>query len=116
MPGIPLLLRGFGLTGGAKFGEFTLQSGVGTEEGRPAYKHYIYNITLTFTAEPDAVDDHDAREILMDELWAQISAPKVVNSEYGNPYTCKFNEIDLVSARGRTVVISAQAVSDKGRK
>lgn len=89
MPDPKRYLKGFGLFEGLTLDGYKLVKIHITHDRIVEYRKYQYHVNLEFKR---LTDDYDCRSLLH-HLEGMLSAPKVIYTQYHNPYLCKFGEI-----------------------
>lgn len=110
MPGIAKLLAGFGLVKGLQIGGYGLVNVAGSEHSIVRYREYEYMVQLTF--EPIYAGYNSAT--LLNMLYNNyLTPPRIIASDYGNPYLCHFDYPTVIQMSGGTIVVNAVAHSTR---
>ena len=108
MPGLSLFLSGFGLQNGLVVNKWKLITAQGSHITVKRYHLYNYPLTLTFRWQGTGSPDYQG---LVDQLDVQLT-PRIINSEYGNPYNCQIDDI-LGYPDGNIIIIKAKGTSTR---
>jgi hypothetical protein len=105
MPELTRFVEGFGLVQGMVLVGYQLKSLKGSEKTITRNREYSYPLTLTFVRTTQEIKTDP--QFLLRHFKSLTSAPRTINSEYGNPYLCSITAASIKSASGNTVVITA---------
>lgn len=103
MPGKELYLNGFGLHVGLSISNWKLTSIDLKHDTIKRYHEYSYPIVMIW----QPITSDASYQGLIDGLERQVSSERTINSEYGNPYTCKFGDLSHNYREAGSVVINA---------
>ena len=101
MPTLSEYLQGFNIHQGLIIQGYILSQIMGTEHSVTRYREYKYDITLIF--EPHQL--HTKPQNLIQGLDAYTNSPKIVYTEYGNPYQCNFGQPYIAHISSDVVII-----------
>ena len=106
MPGIELFKKGFNLHRGVKLGDYKLTDISMGHETITRYREYRYPMHLTFEG---GISSKELPKLFQD----YVAGEKIINSEYGNPYKCYIDSIEIISSNVTSTVLSAVGHSFK---
>ena len=103
MPKAPRYIKGFGLSRGMIVGAHKLTEITVGHDTIKRFRTYEYPTVMIF--DPTVTDP--AVELLVNELLKLLQEPKIIDSEYGNPYLCYFGELHVELLSDDRVKISS---------
>lgn len=104
MPDPSAFLKGFGIFKDMKIGNYTLSKIEIHHNQIVRYHQYEYPITLTFTGSGSPYT-------LLSDLSKKVAGDRIINSHYGNPYSCNFGTLKILHSSDNTVVITTTGKS-----
>jgi len=110
MPGQSLYTAGFGLSQGMVLNGYQLVSiEIGHKQIR-RYKEYSYPSKLVWRPQGSSANKSN----LISSLNSTLGGTKIINSEYGNPYSCNFGALSYQDMLDGSVVVTATGTCIKG--
>jgi hypothetical protein len=112
MPSAALFQKGFGLGEGQHLGPFLIRSASVQHVTKEEFELYEFPIKLEL--EWDSAKEKQppsAASILSETLEREVAEPRIIPSEYGSPYECKFGKWRV---KARTTQTSGSAAGETG--
>jgi hypothetical protein len=103
MPGPSLFLRGFNVHKDLTIANYKITNINIGHDTITRYHKYSYPMTITFQSLGNGGDPN----ALLRSFQQYVSGDKIIDSEYGNPYSCNFGILKISSNNGNTVVLES---------